>query len=173
MDRTSDSEVQPTARERVQDREARLAQRRQRDRGTREQETAEQRGARLASQREHTRASRAHQRQESRHTQVDANISILSEVPLFDQASVHTRMLHFHCKLAAARETVQDREARLAQRRQRGTHMTCQTSFRIIHVIGTHTRYARPNDVYVTLVPCVGWRRHWCPCQHIDYIMST
>ena len=29
---------------------------------------------------------------------------------------------------------------------------TCPSSFRIIHVIGTHTRYARPNDVYVTLV---------------------
>ena len=78
MDRTNDSEVQATARETVQDREARLAQRRQRDRATREQETAEQREARLASQREHTRASRAHQRQESRHVQVDANRSILS-----------------------------------------------------------------------------------------------
>ena len=53
------------------------------------------------SQREHTRASRAHQRQESRHTQVDANRSILSDVPLFDQDSVHTRMLNFHCKLSA------------------------------------------------------------------------
>ena len=36
---------------------------------------------------------------------------------------------------ATARETVQDR-----------------SSFRIIHVIGTHTRYAHPNDIYVTLV---------------------
>ena len=146
MDGTNDSEVQATARETVQDREAglaqrrqrdrarreqarsqetdeqreaRLAQQRQRDRATREQETAEQREARLASQREHTRASRAHQRQGSRHAQVDANRSIPSDIPLFDQASVHTRMLNFHCKLAAARETVQHREARLAQRRQR------------------------------------------------------
>ena len=37
MDRTNDSEVQATARETVQDREARLAQRRQRDRARREQ----------------------------------------------------------------------------------------------------------------------------------------
>ena len=53
------------------------------------------------SQREHTRAFRAHQRQESRHVQVDANRSILFDVPWFDQAFVNTRMLNRHCKLAA------------------------------------------------------------------------
>jgi len=37
MDRTNDSEVKATARVTVQDREARLAQRRQRDRARREQ----------------------------------------------------------------------------------------------------------------------------------------
>jgi len=54
MDRTNDSEVQATATETVQDRKARLAQRRQRDRARREQarsqEMAEKREARLAQQ---------------------------------------------------------------------------------------------------------------------------
>ena len=109
---------------------------------------------------------------------MDANRSILSDVPLFDQASVHTRMLNFHCKLAAARETVQDRRlgwlnedneiepegSKHKVRKQLNYYYfitysitfmyprLAKTSFRIIHIIGTHTHYARPNDIYVTLV---------------------
>ena len=64
-------------------------------------ETVEQRVARLARQREQRRARINRQNQEARQAQIDASRSAVNpDRPLLEQASILTKLINFHFKLA-------------------------------------------------------------------------